>query len=345
VHIVFATKPHLPVIGGAQLSTHFLAEELVARGHVVTVLAIDPPYKVDSPGGLGSFSYRLINSSVPERELSHLLAGGQADCVVVCGYHERMANWATKMLRAAGPVPTIFYLRDVAAVEVAVRAQPHIDRVVAASAFLVGRLRQLGVDATCIEPIVDRARYGVTTTRRVALLVNPVEQKGVEIVFALARARPDIPFAFALCWPLKDPVLKALRQKAARFGNVELRARVTDPCLLYGDARVLLVPSTYPEAWPRVAAEAQTSGIPVIGSNTGGVSEAAGGVGMFIDPDGPLEQWEQALTELWDYPARYEVHVTRAWAAAERECMTPSSVGARFEALVDDLRGVSERAA
>jgi hypothetical protein len=66
---------------------------------------------------------------------------------------------------------------------------------------------------------------------------------------------------------------------------------------------------------------------------------------LFINPDGPLEQWEQALTELWDYPARYEAHVTGAWAAAERECMTTNSVGDRFEALLDDLCGVSERAA
>ncbi len=335
MRIIFATKPHLPLLGGAQLTTHFLAGEMIGRGHSVTVIALEPTHQLAQLAE--PLPYELISSMVPEQALSELLATRGADCVVVGGYHDRTASWANQMLRAAAPVPTVFYLHDIGTIELAAEANGRIDRVVTVSEFLAGRVRRLGVEATCIEPIVDRRRYRVATSRRVALFINPVAQKGVDVAFALAQARPDITFAFVRCWPLDQPRVAAIEARAGRLCNVQVRHSVTDPRLLYGDARVLLVPSPYPEAWPRVAAEAQASGIPVIGSNVGGVAEAADGVGLFVEPDASIDRWEQALAALWDDEILYRKHVPRARKAAERPSISPRSVGDRFECLVRDL--------
>lgn len=331
MRIIFATKPHLPMLGGAQLTTHYLAEELARRGHSVTVLALEP--SKPTPRRRDPFPYELVSTSAPQNLLGELLATERADCVVVGGYHDRTAPWVSAMLCAAGPVPTILYLHDIGTVSLATDA----DRVATVSKFLAERVQRLGVEAVCIEPVVELRRYRVATSRHVALFINPVMQKGVEVAFALAEARPDIPFAFVRCWPLDRTRIAALAARAAPLPNVQVRDSVMDARLLYGDARVLLVPSPYPEAWPRVAAEAQASGIPVIGADVGGIAEAAGGIGLFIDPHAPLAQWEQALVTLWEDERVYREHAERASDAAKRESITPRSVGDRFERLIRTL--------
>lgn len=335
LRIILATKPHLPVLGGAQLTIHYLAEELVRRGHAVTVLAQPPRHPPRR--ARGPVPYEVIDASAPAARLSELLEAGPADCVVINGYHDRTAPWAREMLRAAGSVPRIFYLHDIGTVQLAAEERSRIDHVVTVSRFLAERARELGVESVCIEPIVDRHHYATDTSREVALFVNPVGQKGAELAFALAELRPDIPFAFVLCWPLEESAVAAIEARATSLPNVQIRESVTEPRLLYGDARVLLVPSPYPEAWPRVAAEAQASGIPVIGSSTGGVSEAADDAGLFLDPDAPVRRWEQALESLWEDEILYRSHVVRARRAAARDSITPGSAGDRFESLIRAL--------
>src|SRR5947199_265844 len=84
--------------------------------------------------------------------------------------------------------------------------------------YLAEEVRAAGVHASCIEPIVDRRHYRVASSRETALFVNPVVQKGVEVAFALAEARPDISFAFVRCWRLEPARLESLRARAARAG-------------------------------------------------------------------------------------------------------------------------------
>lgn len=319
---------------------HYLARELGSRGHSVTLLALRPEPRISSPlrwspEGAG---YQLITSETPERELSELIASQRVDRVIVGGYHSRTVEWARRMLAITSGLPTVLYLQDVGAVELAGEPDLKIDRVVAVSRFLAQQAGGAGAGVACIEPIVEHRRYGVATTRRVALFVNPVPQKGVEVALELARARPDVQFAFVRCWHLFDGPLRALRDRAAGSGNVEIRDGVLDPRLLYGDARVLLVPSRYPEAWPRVAAEAQASGIPVIGTQVGGVAEAAGYTGAFVDPEAPMEQWVEALTHMWEDENGYHEHVAEAARAGRRSEISPQSVGDRLESLLRSLR-------
>ncbi len=336
MRILFVTKPHLPAVGGAQLTTHFLVQELVRRGHTVTVFAQQPPFDAPHPPRDSGHGYLVIHSSDTATDLPGVIGEHSPDCVVVGGYHQELTSWVDTMLMMSAPLPTVLYAHDVGVTVGAFDRSRRADAVVAVSRFVAERLAEQGIASSVVPPIVDRSRYLVPTTRRVALFVNPVEKKGLDRALSLAEARPDIPFAFVRCWYIPPQDLARLHARVEALGNVELRDSVDDPARLYGDARVVLMPSTYPEAWGRVAAEAVAATIPVLASSIGGIPEAMGDGGIVVDPGAPIDEWTRQLGVLWDDASVYDHYVARAEAAARtRHDMAAASVGATFEALVD----------
>jgi glycosyltransferase involved in cell wall biosynthesis len=224
-------------------------------------------------------------------------------------------------------VPTAVYLHDARGVELAA----HVECVAAVSRFLAGLC---GPGAAAIPPIVDRSRYRVPTTRERALFVNPVAAKGLATATRLASARPDIPFAFQLCWRLAPPILASLRAEVRALANVELREASRDPRAIYGDARVLLAPSTGAEAWGRVAREAQASGIPVVGAGVGGLPEAVGSGGVVVEPGEGIEGWLDAVGGLWDDPEAYATAVESAELQGADPAAGSDAVAGAFERLL-----------
>jgi glycosyltransferase involved in cell wall biosynthesis len=186
-------------------------------------------------------------------------------------------------------------------------------------------------------PLVPRARYRVDSSRSVALFVNPIPQKGLGTVLRLAEARPDVSFAFTLGWAIDDQALRRLSAEARRLGNVDVRPSTGDPAELYGDARVVLVPSTYPEAWGRVAGEAQASGIPVIASALGGLPEAVGDGGLLVEPEAGVEGWLDALALLWDDAAAYSRLASLADLNSRRADAASPEIVDRFETLLRQI--------
>lgn len=335
MRILFITKPHLPAFGGAQLTTHFLAKELMSRGHSVTVFAQQPPFDAPHPTRDGCHGYLVIHSSETARDLPGIIREQAPDCVVVGGYHPEMAPWAETMLTTSAPLPTVLYAHDVGVTTCALDRSPRPHAVAAVSEFVAGQLGMQGIVSSVVRPIVDRSHYLVPTSRRVALFVNPVQKKGLDRALCLAEARPDIPFAFVRCWYIPPADLALLHARVGDLGNVELRESTHDPARLYGDARIVLMPSSYPEAWGRVAAEAVAATIPVLASRIGGLPEAVGDGGIVVDPNAASDVWVRHLSALWDDVSVYEHYVARAETAARtRADISASAVGATFETLM-----------
>ena len=67
----------------------------------------------------------------------------------------------------------------------------------------------------------------------------------------------------------------------------------------YAQARLLLVPSVWEEAWGRVVTEAQLNGIPVLATAIGGLPESVGPGGILIPPGSGIEVWNAHLRKLW----------------------------------------------
>ena len=337
MRILFATKAHFPIVGGAQITTHCLARELQGRGHSIMVLALQDPRRPPLPATDRSLGYLTLRSATPDRQLPRVLDDFGPDIVLVGGYHAETAPWARSMLKGVAHLPSLLYLHDYAAAPLVAETRLRIDAVVAVSDFVARQAEAYGVRATSIPPGVERRRYRIRPRRRVALFVNPVPQKGVETALALARARPDIPFAFARCWYIAPKALSALHAESRRLGNVEIRPAAHEPARIYGDAKVLLVPSTYPEAWARVVPEAQMSGIPVVASKVGGLPEAVGEGGILVDPEASVDAWSRALSNLWDDETTYERQASLSERQGRRSDLEPRVVGDRFESLMKDL--------
>jgi glycosyltransferase involved in cell wall biosynthesis len=248
----------------------------------------------------------------------------------VSAVNKERSSWTLSMLERAAPLPALLYVHDVGGVELAAAAGP----VAAVSKFLTGEIRSRGGEAVTVPPIVPRARYRVDSSRSVALFVNPIPQKGLDTVLRLARARPDVSFAFTVGWSIDDQALSRLSAEARRLGNVDVRPSTGDPAELYGDARLILVPSTYPEAWGRVAGEAQASGIPVIASAVGGLPEAVGDGGLLVEPEAGVEGWLDALALLWDDAAAYARFASVAEQHGRRTDAATAEIADRFETLL-----------
>jgi glycosyltransferase involved in cell wall biosynthesis len=245
-----------------------------------------------------------------------------------------MTPWAESLLDSAHGVPTVLYLHDAGAVDLAIDRHADVAAVAAVSAFLSGLLAARGAVADVIYPLVDARDYRVNTTRRRVLFVNPVVGKGLETARALAALEPQIDFAWTQCYKLRPERVEDLEFEARRLGNVEFRPPVLEPAALYGDARVLLVPSVECEAYGRVAREALTSGIPVIASVVGGLPESVGGGGVLMAPGATPEEWADSLRCLLDDEAVYAEYVARAEREAADRVTSAAVVGERFERLL-----------
>jgi glycosyltransferase involved in cell wall biosynthesis len=351
MRILFVTRDYFPAMGGVQVFTHDLATRLLARGHAVGVLTLR---RRDSASGLidrvvrklrnraplhvdNKLGYPTMRSIVPHEALRELVRSFEPDIVVVSGAGRHTRGITRKILAEARNVPKVLFLRDVASTALVGEPGFRADLVLAASRFLAGEAIRLGGEATYLPSIFDRERYRINTSRQVVLFVNPVPQKGLDIALALAERRPDILFAFVRCWDLKPSTLRALRGRVLRLRNVELRGTMEDPAALYGDARILLVPSVYPEGWPRVVSEAQVSGIPVIGSRIGGIPEAVGPGGILVDLEAPIEEWLEGLSRLWDDRAAYDEYSAQAVRHMGRNEMDPEAIVDRMEGLLGVL--------
>jgi glycosyltransferase involved in cell wall biosynthesis len=345
MRILLLGRSHLPAVGGAEMSTHHLAAALSDQGHHVVVLT---GKRRRSPSGMADEGLRLvrrapyrrddrlgyptIRSVQPLEVLMEVATSFGPDVVVVTGTDPAFAR---KALLLSRPWPTVISIRDVASAELPGGGDEiHADAVMTNSRFIAYRAGSFGPIATFVPSLFDRRLYEVPTSRRVVLFVNPVEKKGVGIAWALAGQRPDIPFAFVPSWAIRRRARRDLRLRAKRAPNVEIRDTKRTPAELYGDTKLLLVPSIYPEAWSRVASEAQASGIPVLGSRLGGIPEAVGPGGILVDPTAPIEDWVAALSLLWDDATAYARYSELARAHSRRTELKVRSVLSRFESVI-----------
>ncbi len=336
MRILFATNHTYPPdrVGGAQSSTHDLCTLLAEQGHDVAVLATAAPgrngvsrFQFSMDTTMGYPVYRVGEPPRCAHELRHAFDPGVA--VIQPGFPLLLA---TAFLEAG--VPSVVYLRDARFVELGGEVRPHPRlSYLACSRFIADTyLERFGIEAPVVPPLVRPDRYRVERAGSRVLFINPHPFKGVETALRLAERRPDIPFLFVECWEMPAAVRTVSRERAARAGNVEWRAPVLDMRPIYGEARVLLVPSLsspeWEEAWARSVTEAQVSGIPVLATRGGGLPESVGPGGILVEPDAN-GAWEDALARVWDDPNEHAALSQAALRHAARPEIQPEALAAR----------------
>jgi glycosyltransferase involved in cell wall biosynthesis len=316
--LIASSHPFIPQIaGGAQSSSHELALSLQSRGHDVAMLC-----GLLGSGWLG-FRNRLImkatgRQAVVDREMGYKVYRGwfawQA-AAEVCAEFQPHAI----MLKSGYPIRIAEAVRGCEAALVPCFHNVEFDTdlggdarilkpclCISNSRFTAAAYKNaFGIESTVIYPFIKPDRYRTRGEGKSVLFINPVPEKGVELAIDLARLCPEIPFMFVEAWTLDANTKARLLSTLASLPNVTFVPRTRDMRALYEKARIVLAPSQYEEAFGRIAAEAQVSGIPVMATRRGGLPEAVGPGGVLLDT-ADIEVWAAELRRLWTDKAHYD---------------------------------------
>lgn len=122
-------------------------------------------------------------------------------------------------------------------------------------------------------------------------LINASNFKGLPIFIKLAKQFPDVSFLTVTTWgDLYPSQLKEMES----LPNIKIIEPMTPVDPIYEMTHILLTPSLWDEAFGMVIVEAMLRGIPVLGSDVGGLSEAKLGVD-FLLPVNPYKSFNSAV--------------------------------------------------
>lgn len=350
-------------VGGAARSTVMLAELLRERGHATTVLLGDrseAPAVFDiglraaikrrgGPDGklLRSLIRRMGRTAAPvdparswvlrtplsENAFVDVLRGTPADVVVANSFPREQMRWIHDDLQRLN-VPMCIYVRESHAVTHFSVSGLRPELVIANSATYA---KQVAAHTRCVmlPSVIDYAAATVESTRSTVLLVNPVADNHLDLVLGAANLCRDVPFAFQESWPLSPADRRGLEEEVSCHPNVELRPVADSPAEIYRDARVLV--ATYPSGRPRVIAEAQHNGIPVLALAYPGLVEATGPAGVILPVDASAEDLAAEIGRLWDDDEQYRELVGQSFNFSRRTEVDPQEIVKRFEAEIEPV--------
>lgn len=214
-----------------------------------------------------------------------------------------------------------------------------VDRFCAPSGFLVGKVAEMGFPRTVellpnfVPPAASPA--DPADGRSIGYAGRLSHEKGVDVFLRAAADLPGIPFRIAGT----GPAAESLAQQAARdgAGNVTFLGRLTREDLFqeYRGWRAAVVPSVWYENCPLSVLEPLSLGIPVIGSDLGGIPELLEEGGVTVPP-GEAASLATAIADLWEQPGEARELGVRGRGFVERKHSARAFTVA-FAALVDSL--------
>jgi len=175
-------------------------------------------------------------------------------------------------------------------------------------------------EVTIIMPLVETKDYIISNEEfspadnEYIVMFNPLVRKGGEIFKEIAKRLPNKKFGTVLGWsslkenPLSNKFSSEYIQRInesegssydgslpsyidfSNCSNVEIFKPEDDARVIYKKTKILLVPSQWEEAFGRVAIEGMVNGIPVIGSDVGGLKESIGNGGILLDKS-DIKEW------------------------------------------------------
>ena len=296
--------PHLPDIrGGLQTATHDLCLAIqLAGAHAAVLCGLDksrPAVWSQPMQGDDVLGYPCLRAASPVQALPLAVAAWSPDVIVV---QTGSALTALMLASLRTGRPTAVYLHNVEYHQLGgnLMSDPSL-LYLANSEFTARRWQALyGIQSAVIEPVIQAERYltDLPSAGQHMLFVNPVPIKGIEIVLSLAAQCPDLSFLIVESWNLEHYWRGYCCERAQALRNVQWRSPTDDMREIYAQARVLLMPSVWEEAFGRTAVEAQLNGIPVLASDRGALPQVVGGGGLTLSPEQPVQAWEAALRQL-----------------------------------------------
>ena len=214
----------------------------------------------------------------------------------------------------------------------------------------------LGLECDVLPYPIDWQRARVERVEpKYVVFLNPIPEKGVfafaRIADELGRTRPDIPLLVVESRGTEADLASCGLDLRAH-GNVNLMPSTSDPKSFWRVARFCLLPSLWWENQPLTVVEAMLNGIPVIGSDRGGIPETLGNAGLvlplpmrltahtrLLPTAEEVAPWVETIVRLWDDEPFYQDQCRRSLAEAERR--KPENVEDKYIRFFQNLRSHS----
>ncbi|WP_432047161.1 glycosyltransferase [Streptomyces asiaticus] len=355
---------------GIERSVGSLSVGLRELGHQVITIAAGPASATDGPDLVRLDSIRLPRPMLFD-DLPRALAdpGPLRDEVsaVLVEHHVDLVCWADAVvgLGYLAPAPRgvrtalmAHLVRDNHWMHQSLAHKP--DAVFAVSSFLVEESARAGVDTSGWQvlpnPLPRRGTPPLFGMREQLRLTGPLRTLAradpVKGISGLLRAIPedfDRPVQVALAdagfelWPgMQHDVRHECRLLAERRPQIELLSalpwdEVQD---FLADAALAIVPTTWPETFGNVAAEALSTGTPVVGFHLGNLPHLVGGAGSLVEI-GPAAEIHHigAVTSQSAQPPGAQEGFARLWAATAALLSDSDGYHAASEQAVRQVAG------
>jgi len=337
MRILIVSRAFLPLLGGIETTTDAIARQLARLGHDVAVVTETPSEGVDA------LPYVIDRRPSPVR-----LIGWVRWCEVCV--HNNIS------LRAAWPLAVVrrpwvvvhqtFLRRPDGSLSLADRVKRGLLRRARSIAISNAVARDLPVPSTIVPNPYRDDLFRITNPGPrpydLVFLGRLVSDKGAALLLeAMARLRADM-LAPRLLLIGSGPQEKRLRSRTERLGlssqvvfaGSQSGHKLAD---LLNTARILVVPSLWPEPFGIVAIEAIACGCAVIGSEGGGLPEAIGPCGVTF-PNGDAGALARRMAEILRDEQRL-----RAFAAAAPAHLARHTAGAVADAWLAVLTEAAAR--
>ena len=309
--ILLAESMSYFVLGGASKACRGLIEGLAQRGHSCAVVSIDNRQQLEAQGlkptmakgvvqvelgGIKIFASETLEEQW--RPMAEAIRTFDPDWMLICEHGVLLLISAldahpSRTVVVAQSIITHLPTGSAAAIEDQIRVLLRkAAGIITISDYMRDYIqRWSGLDSTILHfPSYGSGPYthfhnfdsGYVT------MVNPCVYKGISIFLSLAEKLPQVKFAAIAFWGTSAEDHAALE----RLPNVTLLQPSPNLDDIFGQTKVLLVPSVWGEAYGQVVVDAMLRGIPVLASNVGGLPEAKLGVD-YVLPVNMIERYEQ----------------------------------------------------
>lgn len=244
---------------------------------------------------------------------------------------------------AARGIPVVAYLRNVEFDELGGDPRDLKSAKFISNSSFTARVykEKFGIESTVVPPSIKADQFRTDSTKEFVTFINIDERKGLSLAIQIAKALPRVKFLFVESWILSPSDIQKMRDVMKAVPNITFMKRQSDMRKIYGRTKILLAPSKWEEAWGRVASEAHCSGIPVVGSNRGGLPDAIGEGGVILDYNESVAVWSAAVLKLWSDEDYYESASFRAREYALRPEM---NVQYQIQSIIEVASAAAARA-
>lgn len=297
--------PFVPELyAGTELTIHWLCRKMVAEGHQVVVAAQSKLMEGKPPAMDRNCGYPVSRSTSIVMATRLVFEHFRPEVVVVL----ESGAWMSHLLPITGDLPFVIYEHQVTTDPLGVPEEIRAYAVfIANSDATAANLRaQGGIEAKVVRPLFGIGRYAHIEPRgNRVLFVSLQRRKGCDVAIRIAQNRPRVPFIFVESWTETPEHTEKLREFVRKLPNVTLLPNQGGLENVFPEIKLHLMPSRSQEAWGRTATEAQTCGIPVLGSSRGNLPVTIGPGGITLDPDEPIERWLAAFDRVMGDAAFY----------------------------------------